>query len=178
MKRELSFPGGLLAAALGLLAPAVAPGLASAQEARSCGPELAAQLLHVVGDVAHPLALGAAELREFPRRRVQVEDRDGPAEFEGIPLLELLRAAGVPVESLRGAQTATVVVAEASDGYRAAYSLAELDDTFSGRLFILADRRGDAALGEDEGPVRVVGQGEPRRSRWIRGVRCLRVVAH
>jgi hypothetical protein len=26
--------------------------------------------------------------------------------------------------------------------------------------------------------VRIVGQGESRRSRWIRGVRCLRVVAH
>jgi hypothetical protein len=86
--------------------------------------------------------------------------------------------AGVPVESLRGAQAATVVVAEAKDGYRAAYSLAVLDETFSGRLFILADRRGEAALGEGEGPFRVIAEGETRRSRCIREVRCLRVVLH
>jgi hypothetical protein len=134
--------------------------------------------LQILGDVAHPITLGIADLERLPRHRVQVEDRGGPAGFEGVPLLEILRVAGVPVESLRGAQAATVVIAVAHDGYRSAYSLAELDNTFSDRLFILADRREGAALGEGEGPFRVVAEGETRRSRWIREVQCLRVVRY
>jgi hypothetical protein len=185
-------PRLFLALTIIFLGVASAPGLSSAQEVRGCAAEgpgatagaagagavAALPVIQVVGDVARPMTFGAAELERLPRRRALVEDRNGPAEFEGVPLLEILRAAGLPVESLRGAQVATVVIAEARDGYRAAYSLGELDDAFSGRLFILADRRGGDVLGEDEGPFRVVAEGDTRRSRWIREVRCLRVVTH
>lgn len=174
-----------LASVCWVLAPENLAAQTPAQTPSSCGAEIdapgAGPVIKVVGDVARPITLGAADLERLPRRRVVVEDRDGPAEFEGVPLLEILKGAGVPVESLRGPQAATVVVAEASDGYRAAYSLGELDPSFSDRLFILADRRlADSGAGEGlregEGPFRVVAEGEARRSRWIRAVQCLRVV--
>jgi hypothetical protein len=48
--------------------------------------------------------------------------------YEGVLLEELLRRAGVPQgEQLRGASMAIYVIAGAQDGYRAVFSLAELD---------------------------------------------------
>ena len=76
---------------------------------------------------------------------------------------------------MRGPLASTVVVAEARDGYRAAYTLAELDPDFSGREIILADRKNGATLSPDEGPLRIFMLGETRRSRWPRQVHCLRI---
>jgi len=162
---------------LGVLAMA-APSLGWSQQGSTCpaptnGPS---PILHVRGAVDSPLDLNADDLAGLPRRRLQVEERDGGvAEYEGILLADVLARAGVPMESLRGRQAATVVVAEARDGYRAVYALAELDPAFSDRELVLADRKNGAELSADEGPFRLIMLGERRHSRWIRQLSCLRV---
>jgi DMSO/TMAO reductase YedYZ molybdopterin-dependent catalytic subunit len=155
-----------------------APGGASAQQPSSCPAlgEGSGAVLHVRGAVLEPLTLSAPELDRLPRERVRVEERDGGvADYEGVALAAVLALAGVPTESLRGPQASTVVVAEALDGYRAAFALAELDAAFSDRRVLLVDRKNGAPLPAEEGPFRVVMEGERRHSRWIRQVVCLRV---
>jgi hypothetical protein len=154
---------------------ATSPESAWTQAVPACPTETTPQVVHL-RTLERSLALRAGDLERLPRQRIQLDDRDGPALFEGVALRDVLRLAGVPVDSLRGPQAAMVVVAEARDGYRAAFSLAELDEGFSDRLFVLADRKNGAPIADGDGPFRVVGKGEGRRSRWIRQVHCLRVV--
>lgn len=147
-----------------------------ARQAAACPEGGREDVVYVRGEVERPLELTARELERLPRTRLRLEGRDGrPVEYEGVALLDLIAHAGVPTDRLRGPQAAAVVVAEARDGYRAVFALAELDEAFSDRLVVLVDRKDGAALAPEEGPFRVVMRGEQRHSRWIRQVSCLRV---
>ena len=67
------------------------------------------------------------------------------------------------------------VLVEASDGYRAAFSLAELDPEMTDRVVLLADTKDDQPLSPREGPFRIIVPGEKRPARWVRQVRALTV---
>lgn len=129
-------------------------------------------LLTVGGEVTHPLKLNADDLAKLPRRSVRAKGHDGKEElFEGVELVELLKLAGVQFgEQLRGKDLALFLVVGAADGYRAVFALPELDNAFTDRVVILADRRDGKALTEKEGPLRIVVADEKRQSRWVRQV--------
>ncbi len=134
-------------------------------------------ILAVAGDVPRPRKLTTAEFVRLPRQTVRAKDHDGKeAEFEGVPLVEVLKAAGVKFgQDLRGPALAAYLVVEASDGYRAVFALPELDPAFTDRVVLLADRREGKPLAGNEGPLRVIVPGEKRHSRWVRQVFALRV---
>jgi hypothetical protein len=108
---------------------------------------------------------------------VRATDSGGKeSEFDGIPLVELLKAAGVKFGGdLRGPALATYLVVEATDGYRAVFALPELDPECTDRVVLLADRRDGKPLDEKQGPLRVIVPGEKRHSRWVRQVIALRI---
>jgi DMSO/TMAO reductase YedYZ molybdopterin-dependent catalytic subunit len=134
-------------------------------------------VLDVAGEVPRPLKLTAAEIGRLPRRTVRAKDRDDKeAEFEGAPLVEILKSAGVKFGAdLRGPALANYLVVEASDGYRVVFALPELDPASTDRVILLADRREGKPLGDPEGPLRVIVPGEKRHSRWVRQVIALKV---
>jgi DMSO/TMAO reductase YedYZ molybdopterin-dependent catalytic subunit len=134
-------------------------------------------VLSVVGDVPRPLALTATQIAQFPRRTVRATDSGGrESEFDGIPLVELLKAAGVKFGGdLRGPALASYLVVEATDGYRAVFALPELDPECTDRVVLLADRRDGKPLDGKEGFFRVVVPGEKRHSRWVRQVIVLKI---
>ena len=68
-----------------------------------------------------------------------------------------------------------VVVAEASDGYRAAFSLAELDGDFAGTQVIVADTEDGKPLDAQHGPLRLVVPGDKRQGRWVRMLKSITV---
>jgi DMSO/TMAO reductase YedYZ molybdopterin-dependent catalytic subunit len=97
--------------------------------------------------------------------------------FEGVALSELLKQAGVPQgPKLRGAAMATYVIAEAADGYRVIYSLAELDSDFQDSGVIVADRMDGKPLDDQAGPLRLVAPHDKRPARWIRMLQSIKVV--
>lgn len=134
-------------------------------------------VLSVEGEVPRTLKLTAGDFSGLPRQTLHAKDRDGKeAEFEGVPLVAVLKAAGVKFGSdLRGPALANYLVVEAADGYRAVFSLPELDPDFTDHILLLADRRDGKPLGENEGPLRVVVLGEKRHTRWVRKVVALKV---
>jgi DMSO/TMAO reductase YedYZ molybdopterin-dependent catalytic subunit len=134
-------------------------------------------VLRVGGAVKTPLSLTAEDMAKLPRATVRAKDRDDrEATFEGTPLVEILRAAGVEFgERLRGEALARCVAVEAADGYRAVFALPELDPAFAERTIILADRRDGKPLSEAEGRFRVIVPGEKRHARWVRQVVALTV---
>ena len=80
--------------------------------------------------VAKPaLQLTLGDIAAMPRVTLQGKAHDGKEHaFEGVALAELLHRAGLPQgEDLRGPLLARYVLVSAHDGYRAIFSLPELD---------------------------------------------------
>jgi hypothetical protein len=118
------------------------------------------------------ISINATELRGLPERTVDAAgEHSGTAHYSGVSLRDLLTREGIPTgHDLSGKAMQTIVVIAASDGYRAAFSLAELDPSFTDRVVLIADRRDGAALPAREGPYRLIVPGEKREGRWVRQV--------
>jgi len=129
---------------------------------------------------ASPLAvpIDAATLTSLARESVTATAHDKKLQCEGVSLTELLRASkAMPPEPLRGARLASYVLVTARDGYRAVYSLAELDPTLGNRKVLLVDRCGGKPLDDEDGPLRLIAPEDARPARWVRQVQSIAVVA-
>ena len=122
------------------------------------------------GVVKPPLVLTLADLAAMPRAKVQARTHDNQEHtFEGVPLFEVLKRAGLPSgEALRGTVLTRYLMMTAHDGYRVLFSLPELDPAFTGTRALLADHVDGAPLSLQQGPLRIVIPGEKREARWIR----------
>ncbi len=121
--------------------------------------------------------LDAATLAKLPRESARAEAHGKPLQCEGVALDALLRASGaLPADKLPGPQLARYVLVDARDGYRVLYSLAELDPGTGKRRVLLADRCNGAALGEEDGPLRLIAPEDARPARWVRQVKSITVV--
>ena len=135
--------------------------------------------LNVSGTVSTPLTLTVADLKAMPRKTLTVVNpHDKKTEkYEGVAVEEILRTAGVPQgEALRGPAMTTYVLAEAADGYRVVFSLAELDAGIVESDVIVADTMDGAPRGDKLGPFRLVAPHEKRPARWVRMLKPLTVV--
>lgn len=135
--------------------------------------------LRIGGEVSTPLALTATDLKKMPRKTLSVVNpHDKKTEtYEGVLLEELLNRAGVAQgEKLRGALMATYVIAEAEDGYRVVFSLAELDSGILESDIIVADTLDGGPLAVKQGPFRLVAPHEKRPARWVRMLKSITVV--
>jgi DMSO/TMAO reductase YedYZ molybdopterin-dependent catalytic subunit len=135
--------------------------------------------LRISGAVSTPLVLTVADVKKMPRKTLSVvnpHDKKNET-YEGVLLEELLRRAGVPQgEQLRGSSMATYVIAEAEDGYRVVFSLAELDSGILESEVIVADTMDGAALAAKQGPFRLVAPHEKRPARWVRMLKSITIV--
>jgi DMSO/TMAO reductase YedYZ molybdopterin-dependent catalytic subunit len=71
---------------------------------------------------------------------------------------------------------ALTVVAEGSDGYCAAFSLAELDDDFAAETVLIVDSTDGQPLSPDQGPLRLIVPGDKHQDRCIRMLKSITVV--
>lgn len=126
--------------------------------------------LEIQHDGAPPVVVSAPAWAQLPRIDLRAAAHGRAATFSGVPLVALLRHAGVPVDSVRGRRTSLVVIITAADGYRAAFSLAELAPDLGGRAVLVADRRDGEPLDSSEGPLRLVVPDDKRPTRWVRQV--------
>ncbi|HXQ27024.1 MAG TPA: molybdopterin-dependent oxidoreductase [Candidatus Acidoferrales bacterium] len=135
--------------------------------------------LTISGDVEKPLVLSLDDLRHMPRKTFSLKNpHDGNQEtYEGVPLAELLKRAGVPRGGQMRAAASAYIVAEAKDGFRAVLSVAEADPDFADSEILVADTFNGAALGENDGPLRLVLPHEHKASRSVRMLHSLTVVS-
>jgi DMSO/TMAO reductase YedYZ molybdopterin-dependent catalytic subunit len=149
------------------------------------GREIATALA-VRGNVATPLSLTVADLRKFPAQRVDdtrvVRGEGGSGgtarQFAGCLLRDVLLAARL-TERDRLDLRKTIVVATASDGYKAVFSWGELFNTTIGDGVLIVYERDGAPLGNDEGPIALVSLKDtrpgPRHVKWLVAVEAVRV---
>jgi len=153
------------------LVVALLPALNAAAQTPAVADATIPTALAVTGAVKTPLSLSAADLKAMPRTRVQSQENSRTVAYEGVLVGEILKRAGVALgEALRGDAVAAYVVAQATDGYRAVYSIAELDNAFSPNDVIVADTVDGKPLFAYQGPWRLVA---PRDLRGARSVRLL-----
>jgi DMSO/TMAO reductase YedYZ molybdopterin-dependent catalytic subunit len=156
------------------LAPAQSPAAGAANPAAQTGPST----LLITGAVAQDLKLNLDDLKKLPRKSVTTKGHDDQMhQYDGVPIGALLTKAGVPQGSaLRGKSMALAVVAEGSDGYRAVFSVAELDDDFAAETVLIVDSIDGQPLTGDEGPLRIVVPADKRQARSVRMLQSLTVV--
>ena len=114
--------------------------------------------------------LGGQDLAKLARVHVSAVAHDGKShDYEGVNLSEVLAKASVPTgDALRGKEMADYIVAEATDGYKVVFSVAEVDSDFGNRQIIIADKVDGQALSPQDGPLRLVVPGDKRQARWVR----------
>jgi DMSO/TMAO reductase YedYZ molybdopterin-dependent catalytic subunit len=148
--------------------------VASAKDAASEKPAtIGPNAVDVGGEEVRAMHVTLDDLAKLPHVHVNVHASahgvDG--EWDGVPLIDILRAAGAPTgESLRGRALALYVRVRAADDYRVVFALGEIDPSTGGAIAILADRHDGKPLGADEGPLRMILPGDKRPARWVRQV--------
>ena len=138
-----------------------------------------AATLALAGEGAAAKTFTMAELAALPQVDVAMIGRDSSrVVLRGPTVRSLMTLVGAPAgRELRGPNMLLVVVAEASDGYKVAYALSELDDQFSNVPVIVAISQNGGPLPAAEGPFRIaMGGGGEHRARWIRNLTRLRLV--
>lgn len=138
-----------------VLAAILAPAAAFAADLTIVSPDGAAKVLT------------QADLTSLPRASVQV----GAKTYEGPILSYVLRAGGMPVGAkLHGDPLRAYVVVSGGDGFKAVYSLAELDRDFHSDTVILADHVDGAVLPAKETPWRIASSGDKKAWRSVYGI--------
>ena len=140
-------------------------------------PALYAQSLEVTRADGTSISLTAAQIAALPHITINTKDHDTPAQFDGVPLVEILKLTGVETGTMKGPQMTQALLIEAADGYKVVFARAELDPDFSDRQIILADKRDGKPLDDKQGPWRIVAPGDKRPARWIRQVTAFKIVA-
>lgn len=122
------------------------------------------------------LPLDRATLAGLPRAEASVTVHGKTQACEGVWLDDLAAAAGLPSgDAVRGPALTTLIVAEAADGYRVAFSLGEIDTKLGNRRVLVAHQCDGQPLSAEDGPLRLVVAGEARAARSVRQLLALRV---
>jgi DMSO/TMAO reductase YedYZ molybdopterin-dependent catalytic subunit len=165
--------------AAALLCCSIVPGHAQTP-APTVAPAAAADVhLAVNGDVEKPLSLSLADLRALPRQTITVmnEHEKKDETYQGVPLAEILKRAGVPQGAgLRGPAMAIYVRAEGADGYAVIFGLAELDSSIQDAGVLVADTLDGQPIPDKIGPLRLVVPHDKRPARWVRMLQTVTVI--
>jgi DMSO/TMAO reductase YedYZ molybdopterin-dependent catalytic subunit len=140
-------------------------------------PEVAGKFT-IDGDVPTPLTLTVADLAKMPRETAALAEMNGTkVSYEGVPLLEILKKAGLPFgKEMRGKALAGYLLVAAHDGYEVVFSMGELDPGTGTTRVTVADRRDGQPLSDQQGPIRLVVTTDQRPARSVRMVEALHVV--
>ncbi|OYU14334.1 MAG: molybdopterin-binding oxidoreductase [Alphaproteobacteria bacterium PA4] len=123
-----------------------------------------------------PIPLDAAARAGLPAASATLTAHGTKQTCTGVWLRDLAARAGAPSgEAVRGPALASVVVAEARDGYRVVFSLGEIDAKLGNAPILVADRCNGQPIGDADGPLRLVVPGDARGARSVRQLQALRL---
>ena len=152
---------------------------ASAELDRSQTPNAStvasAVALTVIDEAGATHSISPENFSQLPQLSAKVTSHDADAKFARASLVDLLQKSGVKFgKDLRGRRAATVAILEATDGYRVAVALLEIDPDTTDKVALVSDQRDGNPLGDKDGPYRLILPSEKREVRWIRNLRTIR----
>jgi hypothetical protein len=134
-------------------------------------PAFAQAGVTLVGPAGKTIAVDGKIFAAGPRAQVATEIHGKKATYEGVPLTALLARVDAPTgEKLRGGELTDVVIVTAADGYQIALSLAETDPAMRKSAIILADKQDGKPIAAEDGPYRLIVEGDLRPARSARMV--------
>jgi hypothetical protein len=116
---------------------------------------------------------------------VEYKSKGAMHTFSCVPLVSLLKAAGVPVEfvmkpgadpKVKNPQMRRAVLVSGRDGYSVAFSMAELLPMVGNRAVWVALEEDGKPLSENDGPVRLIVPDDGMPARGVHGVASIDVV--
>jgi len=135
----------------------------------------------VSGAVEHVLTLSVEDLRKFPPQQLsevplvcQTGAEVGKLEhLKGVRLLDVLEKAVVVSQNHNDVKK-MVVVATASDGYKAVFSWSELFNSPVGEGVLVFFEKDGMPLADDEGRIALISAKDlrtgPRHVKWLQGI--------
>lgn len=136
-----------------------------------------AQTLALKGPRGQTLSLSRNDLAGLPHVGFTFDAHGQKHAYEGVPLLDLLAKVGAPTgKALGGKALANAVRVTAADGYQVVFGLGEADPGTRPNRIIVADKADGAALGADDGPFKLVVEGDLRPARGVRQVTLIEVI--
>ncbi|CAN5215565.1 hypothetical protein BH09PSE1_BH09PSE1_09630 [soil metagenome] len=131
----------------------------------------AAQSVELTGPDGARSTLTGEAWAALPRETVAMTIHGQTHAYSGPTLASVLATVGAPLgESLRGPALRSYVLVRAADGYGVVLSLGEIDPAMRPGHVILADADNGAPLPPEDGPVRLVVEGDNRPARSARQV--------
>jgi hypothetical protein len=122
------------------------------------------------------IKLDAQSRAELPRATASLTAHGKTHSCEGVWLADLAAANGLPAGAdINGDALSILIRAEAADGYRVLFTLAEIDRKLGNRAVLVADRCDGKPLAAEDGPLRLVVPGEARAARSVRQLQALRI---
>jgi len=136
------------------------------------GPPSTPAALEVINESGKAFSLSAAEFAKLPQKELKARDHSGDeATYRGVLVASVLKQADVTLgERLRGKMLANYLIVEASDKYRALFSLPEVDPDWTDNVVVLATSRNGEPLDAAHGPLQLIVPGDKRHSRWVKQV--------
>src|SRR5579871_6350023 len=137
----------------------------------------AAATLTLSGDLPARMILTAEDLSKMPHETVSMLEHNAKVDYQGVPLREILKRAGAPMEKeLRGKALASYVLAKAHDGYQVVFTLAEVAPEFANEPILVADKRDGKPLSGSLGPLRLICPGDKEGARSVRMLESVEIV--
>ena len=116
-----------------------------------------------------PLDLSPAALAGLPPAHGAWLTHGEPLTCDGAWLADIAARAGLPVgAAVRGGALRQLIVAEAADGYRAVFSLGEIERTLGNAPVLVASACNGKPLDAADGPYRLLAIGDARGARSVR----------
>lgn len=170
MKRAaLVFAVSMLFAATGLRGHAI-------RTPKPFPPDISASTITVTGLSGTTATLNAADLAKLPLQTIKTTDHGNPVTFEGVFLNDILTKVAIPTGGAFNKTVASYyLMVEANDGYKAVFSWAEVDPTFTDRKVYVVTKRDGKLLSLKDGPFELIVPGEKRNSRWVRQLKALTI---
>ena len=122
-----------------------------------------------------PFSFTAAELGKLGRAKVQTGKDKDQRTYEGVPLANILHAAGMTWGGKCSLWLDCYVVVQGTDEYRAVFSIPEIDPGLAHKTVLIADRCDGKPLSKAVGPYQVVEEDAKQRGRWVRQVTTVNV---
>jgi hypothetical protein len=154
----------------------------------NCGGKSGASIMQGKGQP--PLAAGAmriiysgklsdwtlAALAAVPHKTITVYNEHTKANetYAGVPLIDLVTKLGVASQP-HGKDLAIYLEAIGADGYKAVYSVGEVNPDVHDGTVLVADSEDGKPISAD-GPLKLVATGEKRPARWVRNLVGVRVL--
>lgn len=122
-----------------------------------------------------PIPFTADELGRLGRAKVQTGKDKDQRTYEGVPLTDILHAAGITWSGKCSLWLDCYVLVEGADEYRVVFSIPEIDPGLAHKTVLIADRCDGKPLSKAVGPYHVVEEGAKQRGRWVRQVTTIKV---